>query len=1736
METDGHQVKIDFLLELQNDPAQIKKIASQIQNGLKDINPDIDLDNDEVVEAVSEIIDILNKADKEAGELGDILKELEVELDNESAKKSLQEIYDQIENFENIDLAELDKALEGVSVEDIEKIRDALQEGFENFDASKYKKEVKELAEEFSKAERETQELYEAQKKALAQMKLSGKQGSDEYEKLQSEIIDTEKKVQEFKDALEDLNEVEMTGNETFVDLAAKFEALGSLGEQFSSFASQGQDANEQLRIMRARTGATADEMERLHSAAVGAFKKGIGESLADAINSVGVTDQILGQFLDSDEIEDFTVKAGGIAKTFEKDINEVIVGSRTFISQFGLEGQEALDLVAYGMQKTGGKMDDFLDSIDEYSVHMKDASYSAYDTISLYNKAMELGQRDTDKIGDTIKEMNIRIFERDVSKELEDSYGRIPETLYASLMDMTKQAESGIITTKELAQRAATEINNSFESSEIDETAVRKLTRTFGGTMAEDIGGEMWAKIFSYEPDMAELEQNAQAAGEVVTEAIAPRNAFEKITRSFEALSTKASQVFAPIIGGAGKALVSISQIAPAMSMINNVNFGQITSKLKGLSGSISKFLGSNNKLMSSLGQVSGKMKGLSSLAGKLGPALANPYVLAAAAIAGAFALFFTKTEKGQAHLEKFKGGAQELWDKLQPVFKGLGSIFEEGMDVIVTYGEILWEYWITPYEVLMEIVDTAIELITDMTGTTIEGANSFERLGSLLGMLGDGLGSVTGFLDNMLFSMKAAKEYLLAFIGSAPAIIGAFYEYARFKMNPANWVGGNKEKEQELKNNLVTAVNGAVAEANREVDELTIDKVIDQSFTIKEDIDKHNKIGELITRMKNAKTEAEKAEIGTELAKHLPDAAEGFRKIVDEQGNVIAVADINIAKAEEQYEAQKRLYDSGLTQNQENYLSILDRQSSAYAKTKTEAEELANQIVRLSGEGQDTSDLERKYAKLRREQEEYMKSYLDTMSKGKDAGYDMGKAHEVIAKNTKTSTEEAEAMVEVQKESIKKAEEQGDAVATLGEKWAEAKNKANETLNTNLTMMAALQDKRAKGAKLSEDEQKQMAELDKSLKQTVREVKNYDKRLESVKKQYGLIETKGKSSYEIAKEYFGIAKQQLDNDLKRFEIAQNSKILSENRQRTEEDDMILKQKQLENLEEQKQAMLDIYKQQGLISLDEEGEIVIHAKPAKKAEIESALLSMDSTIQSMQSDIQSVTIQARLEYEEAEKQLEELKFEQLSFEIEIGMKDETDMLDALKSKFAGVKQEFAGYALLQERGLLLTAEQKKKYAELSQQVMEMSKEIRTTEQTIYDKRLSDTREFNEARLSAVEAKYEEESERAEKFSSLISESYRTMYDSDSDDAVDAIERQESAKLAKLEEMLDQELISRESYEEKKLAIEQEGRRRRMEAEEEHQRKLRVLDKLNEGAAVEREREKEVEILEIKKENIESELDVYKDKYDLTEEKFSEILEAQRHYAELERQLQTDSNNELLQEQRDSALEILKEKRKGVSEEDFESMQGLMRSFDDTSRSLQEKTEELNIFFHDSGEAISDAAANILSGNPEQAKENMRDFLAMWAGQIQAKISGFVLDWVLSPSVTAYLNALPFPANLVAYPLAFKAIEAAVKRITTPMIQGMLSFASGGIVEKPTMFVAGDGSKLGGINREYILRQDQLIKTVQMGIAGYESVLAAKMDALARAFSELRLSTELHGRTIKIMLARQEAHDAKFEY
>ncbi|MGR5869575.1 phage tail tape measure protein [Bacillus pacificus] len=96
-------------------------------------------------------------------------------------------------------------------------------------------------------------------------------------------------------------------------------------------------------------------------------FLNGWGESLQEVDTAVMKVWQNM-KDVPLDEMQSVTEGVLALSKTFDVDLSETTRGASALMTQYGMTGQEALDVITAGMQAGLDKSGEFTDNLAEYT------------------------------------------------------------------------------------------------------------------------------------------------------------------------------------------------------------------------------------------------------------------------------------------------------------------------------------------------------------------------------------------------------------------------------------------------------------------------------------------------------------------------------------------------------------------------------------------------------------------------------------------------------------------------------------------------------------------------------------------------------------------------------------------------------------------------------------------------------------------------------------------------------------------------------------------------------------------------------------------------------------------------------------------------------------------------------------------------------------------------------------------------------------------------------------------------------------------------------------------------------------------------------------------------------------------------------------------------------------------------------------------------------------------------
>lgn len=233
---------------------------------------------------------------------------------------------------------------------------------------------------------------------------------------------------------------------------------------------------------LQANLGLTAKEAEKLNGVVEEIFINGVVGSVEEASQAVMLVKQSFGD-LDNVELTKLTDQITTIAKRAGTDVQANVSAASRIMNEFGVSGEEALDLIAAGYQNGLNTSGDFLDTLNEYSPHFQAAGYSANEMLQIIKNGMENGAMNTDKAADAVKELQIRMGDGSMEKVIEN-YSKETQSLFTDW-------QNGKATVSDVASSISGDLNKMTPTEQ--QAALSELSSQF-----EDLGVDGAAALFN--------------------------------------------------------------------------------------------------------------------------------------------------------------------------------------------------------------------------------------------------------------------------------------------------------------------------------------------------------------------------------------------------------------------------------------------------------------------------------------------------------------------------------------------------------------------------------------------------------------------------------------------------------------------------------------------------------------------------------------------------------------------------------------------------------------------------------------------------------------------------------------------------------------------------------------------------------------------------------------------------------------------------------------------------------------------------------------------------------------------------------------------------------------------------------------------------------------------------------------------------------------------------------------
>lgn len=282
-------------------------------------------------------------------------------------------------------------------------------------------------------------------------------------------------------------------------------------------------------------TGKGTEETERYQAVMEDIYANNYGESFSDIGQAMAEVTKQLGD-MDDASLQNVTESAFALRDTFGYDIPESTRAAKAMVDNFGVSGEEAMNLIASGAQNGLDYSGELLDSISEYSVQFDKMGLGAEDMFAIFQKGAESGAFNLDKVGDAVKEMSIRVV--DGSDTTKQGF----ELLGLNADEMAQKFAAGGDTAKE----AFNETLDALAAME-DPIAQNTAGVDLMGTMWEDLGPEAVTAL-------AEIEEGAYTTSDAMNQIKDVKyddlgSMFEELKRNVEVLLIPLGEALLPVL-----------------------------------------------------------------------------------------------------------------------------------------------------------------------------------------------------------------------------------------------------------------------------------------------------------------------------------------------------------------------------------------------------------------------------------------------------------------------------------------------------------------------------------------------------------------------------------------------------------------------------------------------------------------------------------------------------------------------------------------------------------------------------------------------------------------------------------------------------------------------------------------------------------------------------------------------------------------------------------------------------------------------------------------------------------------------------------------------------------------------------------------------------------------------------------------------------------------------------------
>lgn len=503
-----------------------------------------------------------------------------------------------------------------------------------------------------------------------------------------------------------------------------------------------------------AATGATGAELESLQGVMENVYGNNYGDSMADVADAVATVSQQM-KGLSDGELQSVTEGAFALRDVFQYDVAESVRAANALVNNFGISGDDAMNLIAAGAQNGLDFSGELLDTISEYSVQFAKVGIDADQMFQIMQAGADSGAWNLDKVGDAIKEMSIRVV---------DGSDTTAAGFQAIGMDADIMAQK-FATGGETAQQAFQETIQALAGME-DPVQQNIAGVNLFGTMWEDLGPEVVAQLASITDEAYAAGDELQKMQEVKYDNLG--DALKGLGRQLEVellpLANELTSFLTDILQkvnfdglaeGIAEAFSAVQAVvgpllSPVMDLVSQLfsgdAFSQLGSVLAGLSGTLQSLTQYLQPIIGAFLQMAQNVFPV--------------FVAVGQTVAGAISQIFQALSPLMAPLQQL---AMSIFPAISAVLGAVGQAFINLVNVVMPPITGLISFLMPAFQGLLTILQNVINFITNIFTANWSAAwqnvtNIFGTIwGGIVGLVKGPINAVIGIINSAIGAINS-------------------------------------------------------------------------------------------------------------------------------------------------------------------------------------------------------------------------------------------------------------------------------------------------------------------------------------------------------------------------------------------------------------------------------------------------------------------------------------------------------------------------------------------------------------------------------------------------------------------------------------------------------------------------------------------------------------------------------------------------------------------------------------------------------------------------------------------------------------------------------------------------------------------------------------------------------------------------------------------------------------------